>query len=191
MHSSGIPENRHLPKSLTPQQCDIRAFEDLRLIKNEIFDFVKEGDNLYIYSATTGNGKTSWAIKMMHKYFDEIWSGNGFRTRALFIHVPLFMKKLREQINNPTDEFHTLQQLIPQVDLVVWDDISACTLKDYDHLNILSLIDERSLNCKSNIYTGNLGGDKLAEAIGQRLRSRVYESALKVELKGIDRRGLV
>jgi len=47
------------------------------------------------------------------------------------------------------------------------------------------------LSEKSNIYTGNLPGDALPEALGQRLASRVYNESSVVELFGQDRRGML
>lgn len=190
MNTSGIPEKRQYPVILMPEECDYEAFVFLRdKIKKDIVNFVSGGKSLYIYSEGFGNGKTSWAVKMMQSYFDKIWSGNGFKTKGLFINVPTFMKQLRENISNKDELFFHKLSMLPHVPLVIWDDIAACTLKDYDHMNLLSFIDERLLNGLSNIYTGNLGEDKIAEALGNRLASRVFNQSIKVELFGIDRRG--
>jgi DNA replication protein DnaC len=94
-----------------------------------------------------------------------------------------------ENVQNPTDEFKVLKKLIAEVDLVVWDDIGAIKLTDYDHKNLLSFIDQRLLAEKANIYTGNLPYDSLVSALGQRLASRVYNDSSVIELFGQDRRG--
>ena len=120
-----------------------------------------------------------------------MWCGNGFKPRGVFINVPNFLRMVTENVMNPTPEFIELKRLIAEVDLVVWDDIGATKLSDYDHKNLLSFIDQRVLSEKSNIYTGNLPGDALPEALGQRLASRVYNESSVVELFGQDRRGML
>lgn len=189
LYSSGIPLKKRTPIVLKPENIDLDKFVTLNNIKNDIVNFVNSGYNLYLYSLNPGNGKTSWAIKILLKYFDEIWCGNGLRPRALFINVPNFLRMVTENVQNPTKDFLELKQLIADVDLVVWDDLGATKLSDFDHKNLLSFIDQRLLACKSNIYTGNLPFVSLQDAIGQRLASRVYNESYIVELKGSDRRG--
>ena len=88
MENSGIPKARQMPISLEAGR-DYDAFVSLALIKDNILQFVERGDNLYICSEETGNGKTSWAIKILLKYFDRVWAGNGFKVRGYFQHVPM------------------------------------------------------------------------------------------------------
>ena len=75
--------------------------------------------------------------------------------------------------------------------MVIWDDIGANKLSDYDHTQLLTYIDQRKLNLKSNIYTGNLNYDQLMNTVGARLTSRVWNDSTVVELVGVDRRGTV
>lgn len=189
LYVSGIPLKKRKPIALTPENIDLDSFKQLNNIKNDIVNFVDNGYNLYLYSLNPGNGKTSWAIKILLKFFDDIWCGNGLRPRALFINVPNFLRMVTENVQNPTRDFLELKRLIAEVDLVVWDDLGATKLSDYDHKNLLSFIDQRLLACKSNIYTGNLPFGSLQDAIGQRLASRVYNESYVIELKGRDRRG--
>ena len=79
MQNSGIPRNRQYAVLLTPSKKDVQAFVTLKEIKDDIINFVENGESIYIYSDNFGNGKTTWAIKLMQKYFDDIWVGNGFR----------------------------------------------------------------------------------------------------------------
>ena len=176
---------------LKPEVEDLDSFVRLKSVKDDIINFVDNGCSLYLFSTNTGNGKTAWAIKLLLKYFDEVWCGNGFKPRGVFINVPNFLRMVTENVMNPTPEFIELKRLIAEVDLVVWDDIGATKLSDYDHKNLLSFIDQRVLSEKSNIYTGNLPGDALPEALGQRLASRVYNESSVVELFGQDRRGML
>ena len=74
MDESNLPKARQKPQPLTAPECDAEAYRRLGEIKANICDFVQEGKNLYIASGMSGNGKTSWAVKLMLKYFDEIWA---------------------------------------------------------------------------------------------------------------------
>ena len=125
----------------------------------------------------------------MQKYFDEIWAGNGFKVRGLFVHVPSFLTKFKEIINKKDENFELFKKQLLEVDLVIWDDIAAGKLSDYDHTNLLTYIDQRKLNGKANIYTGNLEENELIVALGNRLKSRIWNDSIKVEIFGNDRRG--
>lgn len=150
---------------------------------------LKIGNNLYLYSKNFGNGKTTWAIKLMQSYFNQIWAGNGFTQRGLFIHVPSFLTKFKEVMNKRDETFELLKLQITNVDLVIWDDIASGKLSDYDHTNLLTYIDKRKFDGKSNIFTGNLDNEELSIAVGNRLTSRIWNDSIRIELKGNDRRG--
>lgn len=190
MNNSGIPTNRQYPVPLIPAKQDTGAFLQLRDIKDNMLDFVQRGESVYIYSANFGNGKTTWAIKLLQKYFDEVWAGNGFRCRGVFLHVPTFLSKIKDGISKKDEDFELLKSKLPTVDLVVWDDIAATKLSDYDHANLLTYIDQRKLSQLSNVYTGNLAQSELVSALGNRLASRVWNDSIAVEFIGADRRGV-
>lgn len=187
LEKSQIPENRWRPISLSPDDCDYEAFCKLADIKDEIDGFVVMGQNLYIFSDKTGNGKTSWAIKLMLKYFDTIWAGNGFRCRGVFVHVPTLLTRLKNfEVSDP--QLDELKTILPTVDLVVWDDIASTALSNYDHSQLITYIDQRTLNNKSNIFTGNLRQQGIEKSLGARLASRVWNASTRIELKGRDKR---
>lgn len=190
IETSNVPVKKIRPENLKliPEEVDLQTFNELKTIKDNIINFVNSGNNLYLYSNRCGNGKTTWALKLLMSYFNKIWIGNGFRPRGLFINVPKFMNDLRNNITLKNEKTENLKKLIPLVDIVVWDDIGAVNIKEYDHLVLLSYIDERVLEGKCNIYTGNLGGPNLEKVLGQRLFSRVYNNSINMELFGADRR---
>ena len=184
MDNSGIPEKRQFPVTLTCDAIDREAFMELADIKSDIENFVNNGECLYITSDKTGNGKTSWAIKIMLKYFDCIWAGNGFRVRGYFVHVPTFLNMLKDFSNSHNE----LKTIIENADLVVWDDIVAAKLSDNDLSQLLSFIDTRMYKQLSNIYTGNIDSREVFEQkLGARLTSRIWSSNV-IKLKGKDRR---
>ena len=190
IESSNIPKGNQFRNKLVPNPIDVESFRFLNNLKKDMLNFINNAENLYIFSSTLGNGKTTWAIKLMQNYFNLIWAGNGFTQRGLFIHVPSFLTKFKEIINKKDEDFEDMKKQLLEVDLVIWDDIAVTKLSDYDHANLLTYIDQRKLNGKSNIYTGNLNEDELTEALGNRLKSRVWNDSTVVELKGSDRRGI-
>lgn len=188
MEMSNIPKAKQFKNELVPGPDDIENFKFLANIKTDIINFVKNGENLYIYSQNFGNGKTTWAIKIMQSYFDKIWLGNGFNIRGLFIHVPTFITKCKDVISNRDEDFEKLKLRLMDVDLVIWDDIATGKLSEFDHNNLLTYIDQRKLNGKANIYTGNLNEEELKIAVGNRLKSRIWNDSSIVEIYGRDRR---
>ena len=189
MENSNLPVARRQPQQLSPEQVDYIAFTRLDTIRRDIVNFVEQGKNLYICSNNTGNGKTSWAVKLMLKYFDEVWYGNGFRQRALFVHVPTYLLKCKD-FNTVDREFEELKRRIQEVDLVVWDDIGGAEMTPYDYTNLLVAIDAREADGKSNIITGNSTTRERLEAIvGQKIASRLFGKTCEIiELRGGDRR---
>lgn len=185
IQNSGIPKAKQLPQTLEAG-VDYEAFCELADIKDDIVTFVNDGSNLYIASRETGNGKTTWAIKLLLKYFDEIWAGNGLRVRGMFVHVPTLLLQLKD-FNSPLPKEYL--ENLANCDLVVWDDIASTELSKYDYSQLLMYVDGRIMNGKANIFTGNFPNrDGLERALGNRLTSRVWNSSKVVEFKGKDRR---
>ena len=181
---ANIPQNKQQPEELILQAGDDRKkYEYLSKVKDNINEFVKEGCNLYLYSPYYGNGKTTWAIKLMSKYFSNIWSGNGTRCRGLFINVDECLMKKRAAIKTPDPRLEEIEKLIPTVDLVIWDDIGVTRLKEYDHQILFSLINPRIANNKANIFTSNVIDDDLDDNIGGRLANRILDTSVIVEFK--------
>ena len=187
LEQSNVPEARQGIITLIPDNCDYDSFCVLADIKNNIKDFVDNGENLYIVSRNTGNGKTTWSIKLMLKYFDEIWAGNGLRCRGVFIHVPTFLLKCKD-FDNKDNEFNEMKSNLLAVDLVIWDDIGSTGMSNYDLSQLLMYVDQRILSKKANIFTGNLLSGDLEKSLGSRLASRIWNTSEVVEFHGKDKR---
>lgn len=185
MDHSGLPKKKQKPIQLDGSR-DARAFKTLAEIKDDIYNFVNNGESLYIFSEFTGNGKTSWAIKLLLKYFDIVWAGNGFRVRGMFVHVPTFLSKLKD-FDNPL--LKSYRDNLSNADVIIWDDIASTKLSDYDIQQLLIIIDARVSEGLSNIFTGNITShEALTKAVGDRLASRIWHTSTLVEFKGKDRR---
>ena len=189
MENSNIPVAKRVPLALYPSSVDKQAFEKLAEIKNDIYDFVHDGKSLYITSSVVGNGKTSWSLKLLMKYFETMLGESGFEPVGVFIHVPTFLLKCKDFRNTDAD-FEELKRLLLTVDLVVWDDIASTDVSGYDISQLNMYIDNRNMNELSNIYTGNIvDREEMNELLGARLTSRIWNSGTEViEFKGGERR---
>lgn len=185
MDNSGLPKVKQKPIRLSPSNEDYEAFCDLQDIKDNIVEFVNSGKNLYI-GGTVGNGKTSWAIKLLLKYFDEIWAGNGLRVRGLFVHVPTLLAKLKN-FDDPLSREYRIN--LSKADLIVWDEIGDTGMSNYDYTQLIMILNDRMLCERSNIFTSNLytKADTIKH-LGDRLSSRVWNTSEIIILKGKDRR---
>ena len=125
--------------------------------------------------------RATWAIKLMSKYFSNIWPHNGTKCRGLFINIDDFLMQKRSQINHPNERFTEMEKLIPTVDLVIWDDIGVTKLKEYDHQILFPLINSRISNNKANIFTSNVIDEELYNNIGGRLGNRILDTSTIVE----------
>lgn len=189
MTHSGLPEAKQKPIALyltDDNSGDKNAFHRLAEIRKNIVEFVEQGKNLYICSKWTGNGKTSWAIKMLHTYFHYTAIGNYDNLKGMFINTTELLLQLKD-FNNPLPKSYI--DKLKTVDLVIWDDIAVSGMSNYDFSQLYSIIDKRILAEKSNIFTSNQPTvEGFASNMGNRLASRIYYTSEIVELKGKDMR---
>lgn len=54
-----LPKRYYEDTKLVPAEIDVQAYDKLQILKENIIDFVDCGFDLLIYSANTGNGKTT------------------------------------------------------------------------------------------------------------------------------------
>lgn len=183
-------QRSHIDLRVDEDGSDIEQFKQLKEIENNILDFVKEGKNLYIHSTTCGNGKTSWAYRMIQSYFNKIWFKSSLECKGLYINVPRFLLSLKDNISSKIEYVQHIKENVIDCDIVIWDEIGSKSLTTYEHENILNLVNARIDNGKSNIYTSNLKEDELHNLVGDRLYSRIVNLSLDICLKGSDKRGI-
>jgi len=186
--NSGIPVTRQYTEQLIADE-DYEQYVRLAEIKSNIVDFVNNGSNLFIASQHTGNGKTSWSIKLLMKYFDMIWAGNGMRVRGMFVHIPTLLLQLKNFENPISEEY---KQNLMNVDLVVWDEIAFSNISNYDYSNLIMFLEYRLMDKKSNIFTSNVESkESLEKQIGYKLASRIWNTSEIIIFRGKDKRGFI
>lgn len=182
-------QRKHIPLYYDKDKTDYDKFVILKQIQDNIENFVREGHNLFIYSSRCGNGKTSWANRLVQSYFNRIWYKCNMECKALFINVPRFFLALKDNISEKSDYIEHIKANILIADLVVWDEIGVKLLTNFEHENLLSMLNARLDMGKANIYTSNINGETLQEKLGDRLYSRIVNNSCVVELQGKDKRG--
>ena len=187
--STKLPEHLWEPIDLIADK-DYSNFAELHVLKKHIREFVSNGNNLLIYSQYCGNGKTSWAARLLVSYIESIWYKNCVERKALFINVPRFLYDCKRNISQNVEGFSQLCEDINNVDLVVWDDIGAGNITGYEHQILLQSIDFRLNNNLSNIFTANMKENEIYSNLGERLGSRVWGCSKKIKFVDTDKRGL-
>ena len=186
MRSSGLPHAKQSVIKLRPESCDVEAFKTLASIRSDITNFVQSGSNLYLCSQYTGNGKTSWAIKMLQSYLNLNCEGNYEHLLGMFVSTPQLLLKFKD-FQNPVA--YSYRQHLMDVDLVVWDDIAISGMSNYDYTQLFTYIDSRILSEKANIFTSNCSTRaELEKILGNKLSSRIWDTSTIVMLQGKDRR---
>ena len=186
---SNLPEALWNYKELICHEKDLQVYKQLQAKSDAILNFIEAGNNLYIYSENCGNGKTTWAIRLMYSYFDKIWHKSCFDCKALFVSVPKFLYNCKRSISQDVKGFEELCNLISEVDLVIWDDIGEMKASDYEHQILFQYIDDRINSKKSNIYTSNKNKEQLEDVLGVRLAIRIYNCSECIEFLEEDKRG--
>ena len=187
---SRIPVKYQYKMDLIPDDKDLRAFETLNEFKENIITHVQNGEGLYIWSNNTGNGKTSWACKIMGYYFRKIAFSSGLENEGLYIYLPTFLDNLRNSYNNPSPEFDEELDMVKNCKLLIVDDIGAERVTEWVRERIVSIINTRSSNGLSTIYTSNLSLKGLTDKLGDdRISSRIKGSVQEINLLGKDNRG--
>lgn len=188
---SRLPEQKWSTFPLTAfDPDDIECFKQLANIKSNIVDFITKGKNIYIYSKNPGNGKTSWAIRLMSAYFGKTWQYKAFECCGIYLNVTSFLQLAKQNITNPSDEYQKLLNDLTNSDIVIWDDLGTDVLTDYEYKLLFNLVDKRLMQNKSNIYTSNMNPNECSKILHSRLASRVFGYCEIFEFKDPDKRGL-
>lgn len=168
--------------------ADLEEFRRLSEIKNNIVDYIKNGNQLFIHSKQAGNGKTSWSLKLLQTYFKKIWLTSDLKCKALFINVPAFLISLKQSFTVKDEWIDHIKENCFDCDLIIWDDIGTKSATSFEHENLLSIIDKRINSGKANIFTSNLTNEEMHEALGDRLASRICNLGDNIEFTGGDKR---
>lgn len=186
-----ITQRSHVDLYVDADGADKAAFISLQEISTHATEFIGQGNQLYLHSSIAGNGKTSWALRIVQQYFDALWPSTSLGCHALFISVPRFLLELKDNISQQSDYISHIKENILKADVVIWDDIATKNVTTpFEGEHLLSYIDNRIELGKCNIFTSNLNDQEMHEVLGDRLASRICNLSYNIEFKGADKRGL-
>ena len=186
-----MKQRKRVTFCLDADECDDENYQYLATIEKNINNFVASGGNLYIHSSMTGNGKTAWALRLVQAYFNNIWLESSLEDcRALFINVPRYLLAIKDNISQKSEYVQHIKDHVLEADIVIWDEVGTKGLTQFEHENILNIINARIDSGKANIYTSNLNNEELHVVVGDRLYSRIVLLSDDVEFLGADKRAL-
>jgi len=105
------------------------------------------------------------------------------------------VREMRTGEGHATRDFSVIHQLISrmaEVDLLLFDELGASRVSQWVYDNIYFLFNKRYNHNKITICASNFldvpanGIETLSQRVGDRIRSRLYEMTLPVEIKGSD-----
>ena len=123
--------------------------------------------------------------------FGLCFASCGRKCRGLFINVPKYFISLKDSFNNYSEYIDHIKKNVLTADLVVWDDIATKGFTEFETESLLNIINNRVDAGKANIYTSNLAGEELKQAMGDRLYSRVANMSEMIIFKSTDKRGIL
>ncbi len=155
IEQSGSSYIKLAEKKLKSSKEDLKDFERIKTIKKDIVDFVSEGNNLLITTPHIQNGKTTLLLKFLYSYLwlMSIWYPPD-EGRGKYVNVPEFVQRIEAFSIRNSEKFQNEINVLKNIALVVWDDITMVALNDTAKNIITSIISARLRNGKANIFAG-------------------------------------
>lgn len=183
-------QKKRIKLILDNTRLDEDAYEQLQQIQKTIVEFVKKQQNLLIASANTGNGKSSWAIKLLHTYIEKIWPESDLKCVALFVSIPKYFVELKSNISTPSSYIQYVTENVLAADIVVFDDLGSKRGTEFELDNLFNIINSRIESGKSCVYTTNILPEELDSQLGSRLASRIVGMSDVIVFREQDKRGI-
>lgn len=191
VHLANIPAKYKDTIQLEAVGREVEVFKELRDYGNNIKDHVSKGQGLFLYSETKGNGKTSWAIRLMRLYLQAVALETDLNvSKAVYVNVPTFMAQTKNNISEYDEELYKLREKIQSSSLVVWDDIGRESATDYSRETLYSLINHQYESKLCQIFTSNHDITSLSKPsrLGTEIMDRVLEHCKPIKFTGKRRR---
>lgn len=191
IQNSLIPKRYLQDIKLVPAKIDEQTFIYLNNYKNSISDHVMNGDNLLIYSSKVGNGKTTWATKILREYIEYKSPYSVINNcPGIYINVNNFLSEKKRSITEKSlsNYIIDIEKKLLSSHLVVFDDIGVKNQSDFDLGALYYWIDYRTSNMKSCIFTSNVTPEQLKNVLDERLYSRIVKYSIVKEIKDGDNR---
>jgi len=194
LKKAGMPP-AYLPGNVHPGDIIRIQGSGFRAYVRELTQRVDNGEGAFIYSRTTGNGKTTVGCALLLKYLYHTagrFITTDVDTPVAYINVVDYLETLRREMNNPSDWMTRFMELqfshTTAPALLLLDDIGAEKPSDWVKERLYSLINFRVNHKLATIYTSNCTPEELQDTLGSRIYSRIVGSTIQVPFKGTDHR---
>lgn len=182
---TGVPDNL---RDVDIGQFDFKAYEvDASGIQKVTTSMIKQwvewkrfGKGLYLWSETSGSGKTFLACclgkSVMIKY----------DLQMRFITAPDYIKLVAESYNRERGE-NDPTEVYRSCSFLIFDDIGAQVGKEWQRQEIFQLVNQRLSAGYVTIYTSNMPIEKLN--VDDRTKDRIIKSSIVLQMPEDDIRG--
>lgn len=179
---------------------DKDAFKRLVEIRKDLLKFLSSDlNNLVLCSNNLGNGKTSWAIKLMLTYVekqkgkldyvDEKKITLGRYDFCVFCQAVPFLVEMKQFGSNKSS--YEMYDRLCNTHLAIIDDLGAAPMSQYDYNIIYAIFEKRLFAGKPTIITTNFANREDAEKeLGPRLVDRIWRNSEVIEFKNKGFRGV-
>lgn len=173
----------------TEYECRNKSIHTILL---KPIEWVQEGNSLYLWSESTGNGKTLGACTILKQYAKKISESQVYgRTPIYFVNLPQFLNEAKRDIGRSSEDrvIPSMMEKAKEADCVALDEIGSLKgLGAYEKDLLYEIIDYRTREMKATIYTSNSGPNILKKNLGSQLYSRVFIGSSCIEVMGEDKR---
>lgn len=187
---SGVPKKYYVPQKLVRRQVDEQLWNFLEEYRNDVVNKVHSGNNLVITSPIVGNGKTSWAIRLLQRYIAETALNGDLGDKGVFCVCSNMLEIFGDFGYFETSiEFFDYLNRLKNCKLLVIDEIGSGRITPVSYNHFYDLINYRVDNGLTTIYTTNYSDERIQEVLGERLYSRIYHTATVLEFRADNVRG--
>lgn len=187
---SGVPKKYYVPQKLVRRQVDEQLWNFLEEYRNDVVNKVHSGNNLVITSPIVGNGKTSWAIRLLQRYIAETALDGDLGDKGVFCVCSNMLEIFGDFGYFETSiEFFDYLNRLKNCKLLVIDEIGSGRITPVSYNHFYDLINYRVDNGLTTIYTTNYSDERIQEVLGERLYSRIYHTATVLEFRADNVRG--
>ena len=188
---SGLPKKFFEPQILVERKADIECWQWLEDVRNNIVEEVQNGLSIVITSSILGNGKTSWAVRLLQRYLAETALDGRMVEKGMFVVSAQLLTEFGDY-----NYFQTMQEFLERFErlktceLLVIDEIGGGSLTKASYPYLYDLVNYRVDNNLSTVYTTNYTDEEIIDLLGQRLYSRIYDTSVVLEFEASNVRGL-
>jgi len=184
---AGVELKSYFPDKNCPSQK--RAKE---MTEKFIRDYPAVGDKGLFFQGGTGLGKTRMLCSIGNQLIQEK------NIDVFYIDWNDLVREMKSGEDHSSRDFSNIDQLIGKliaVDLLLFDEIGASRPSPWVEDNIYYVINKRYNENRITVFASNfydekeqIDGETLDERLNARIRSRLFEMAVSVEIRGVDYR---